>query len=98
MFEPGSATEGWSSASACTIAAGASARATLPPSPGGPAAKDRRAASAARLRRRAIVFGKSEISQARARDRVASARSPAGAVRIQLMNCRTIMVLPAYAT
>jgi hypothetical protein len=41
---------------------------------------------------------RSEISQARAKDRVASARSPAGAVRIQLMNCRTIMALPAYAT
>jgi hypothetical protein len=41
---------------------------------------------------------RSEISQARANDRVASARSPAGAVLIQLMNCRTIMVLPAYAT
>ena len=41
---------------------------------------------------------RSEISQARASDRVASARSPAGAVLIQLINCRTIMVLPAYAT
>jgi hypothetical protein len=40
---------------------------------------------------------RSEINQARAKARVASARSPAGAVRIQLMNCRTIMVL-AYAT
>jgi hypothetical protein len=30
---------------------------------------------------------------------VASARAPAGgAVRIQLMNCRTIMTLPANAT
>jgi len=35
---------------------------------------------------------KSEINQARAKARVASARSPAGAVRIQLMNCRTIIV------
>ena len=33
---------------------------------------------------------------ARASDRVASARSPAEAVLIQLINCRTIMVLPAY--
>ena len=41
---------------------------------------------------------KSEINQARASARVASARSLAGAVRIQLMNCRTIIVLPAYAT
>ena len=41
---------------------------------------------------------RSEMSQARARARVASARSPAGAVRTQLMNCRTIMVFPAYAT
>ena len=40
---------------------------------------------------------RSEISQARASERVASARSPAGAVFIQLMNCRTIMILPAYA-
>jgi len=39
-----------------------------------------------------------EVTQARARARVASARSPAGAVLTQLMNCRTIMVLPAYAT
>jgi hypothetical protein len=38
------------------------------------------------------------MSQARANDRVASARSPAEAVLTQLMNCRTIMVLPAYAT
>ena len=30
--------------------------------------------------------------------RVASARSPAGALLIQSMNCRTIMILPAYAT
>jgi hypothetical protein len=37
------------------------------------------------------------MSQARAKARVASARSPAGAVFIQLMNCRTIIVLPAYA-
>jgi hypothetical protein len=29
---------------------------------------------------------------------VASARSPAGAVLTQLMNCRTIMLFPAYAT
>jgi hypothetical protein len=29
---------------------------------------------------------------------VASARSPAGAVLIQLMNCRTIIDLPGYAT
>jgi len=35
---------------------------------------------------------KSEINQARAKARVASARSPAGAVLIQLMNCRTIIV------
>ena len=41
---------------------------------------------------------KSEINQARASARVASARSLAGAVRIQLMNCRTIIALPAYAT
>jgi len=41
---------------------------------------------------------RSEISQARASARVASARSPAGAVLIQLMNCRTIIALPAYAT
>ena len=41
---------------------------------------------------------KSEISQARASDRVASARPPAGAVRIQPMNCRTIMVLLTDAT
>jgi hypothetical protein len=41
---------------------------------------------------------RSEISQARAKARVASARSPAEAVRIQLMNCRTIIALPAYAT
>src|SRR5580700_7586147 len=41
---------------------------------------------------------RSEISQARASDRVASARSPADAVLIQLMNCRTIIALPAYAT
>jgi hypothetical protein len=39
-----------------------------------------------------------EISQARASDRVASARPAAGAVRIQPMNCRTIMVLPTNAT
>jgi hypothetical protein len=40
----------------------------------------------------------SEMSQARAKALVASARSPAEAVLIQLMNCRTIIALPAYAT
>ena len=96
----GSATEGWSSDSACTMAAGASAlRANTSAiawrtSGDGSSSSISSAPSAAAR----SSSERSEISQARASDRVASARSPAGAVRIQLMNCRTIMVLPAYAT
>ena len=96
----GSATEGWSTDSACTIAAGASVlRANTSAiawrTSGEASSSSINSAPSAAARSSAE---RSEISQARASDRVASARSPADAVLIQLMNCRTIMVLPAYAT
>jgi hypothetical protein len=96
----GSATEGWSSESACTIAAGAS---WLRENTSAMACRTSGEASSSSISSAPSAAARSssersEINQARASDRVASARSPADAVLIQLMNCRTIMVLPAYAT
>ncbi len=96
----GSAIDAWSSDSACTMAAGASAlRANTSAmawrTNGEVSSSCIRSAPSAAAR---SSSDKSEINQARANARVASARSPAGAVLIQLMNCRTIIALPAYAT
>jgi hypothetical protein len=96
----GTATDGWSSDSAWTIAAGACAErantsAMAWRTNGEGSSSCIRSAPSAAAR---SSSQRSETSQARASARVASARTQAEAVLTQLMNCRTIIALPAYAT
>ena len=96
----GSDTDGWSTDSACTMAAGASVlrentSAIALRTSGEASSSNISSAPSAAVR---SSSERSEINQARAKERVASARSPADAFLTQLINCRTIMVFPAYAT
>ena len=96
----GSATEAWSVASARTIAGGAS---VVWAKTFAIASRTSGDGSSSSISSAPSVAAKSsedisEKSQARARARVASARSPAGAVRTQPRKCRTIIGIPHYAT